>query len=254
MNLYDELRQIIDDYSRRKAGNRVSEISIHAPACWDIELGFRVAEEGVFHLRNLREGDLDKLLTFGEQLGTTAKHFFCPYPWGDEECLRASFRNAIAQSVGRVAASYLLEYDDLPIGHFFLWAAGGNAHSRAHGIELPELGVALADAFCGRGLGGLAVHLLQAVARSLDADGIELTTAVNNDAGWQTYQRAGFAYTGLLRIPLEVDVTAAAAGTLSADRYREERQMVYIIHPDKSEAILRYLALKRDESGNGGHP
>ncbi len=82
MGLHDDLRQIIDDYSRRKAGNRVSDISIHAPSCWDIALGFRVGE-GAFRLRNLREGDLDKLLTLGEQLGARAKHLFCPYPWGD---------------------------------------------------------------------------------------------------------------------------------------------------------------------------
>lgn len=246
MNLHDELQLIIDDYARRQAGHQPSDISIHAPTCWELALSFRVGE-GVFRVRNLRDGDVAKLLAFGAQLGDTARDLFSPYPWSDAEKLRASFRQAIAQATERHAASYLLEYDDRPIGHFFLWAAGGNAHSRTHGVEVPELGVAIVGGCCGRGLGGFAVRLLQAVARSLGADGIELTTALNNEPGWQTYQRAGFVYTGMLRIPLEVDVTTADVS--HAERFREERQMVYIINEDKREAILRYLALKRTEAG-----
>ena len=93
-------------------------------------------------------------------------------------------------------------------------AAGGNSHSRAYGVELPELGVALADVYQGRGLGGLAVRLLQSIARSLDADGIELNRRADQDPAGRRYQRAGFVYTGIVRNPLEVDVTAATAGVV----------------------------------------
>lgn len=211
-----------------------------------MELTITLAREGVFSVRNLHEGDVEVLLAFGRQLGPVAKDLFCPYPWGDDARLRASFESAIAHAVARDAASYLLEHDGRPIGHFFLWGAGGNSHSRAHGVEIPELGVALADAYQGRGLGGLAVRLLQAMARSLGADGIELTTALSNESGWQTYLHAGFEYTGIQRNALEVDTTAVAVST---ERYRDERQMIYIINPRKREAILHYLARKRGEGG-----
>ena len=51
------------------------------------------------------------------------------------------------------------------MGHFFLWKAGGNPVSQAAGVEVPELGVAIADRYHHRGLGGLSVRLLLAVAR-----------------------------------------------------------------------------------------
>ncbi len=248
MPLDEEFRSIITEYIRRKAANQPANILIHAPTCWEIDLSFSVAGAGVFRVRNLREGDLDALLAFGRGLGAVSKEFFCPYPWGDEQRLCASFLEAIANSVQRTTASYLMEHDDgYPIGHFFLWGAGGNTHSREHGMELPELGIAFADAYHGRGFGSLAVKLLQAAADSLGADGIELTTAMNNEPGWNTYLNAGFEYVGILRIPLGVDVLAATAGAVAAERFRDERQMVYIINTEKREAILRYLAMKRGE-------
>jgi len=109
--------------------------------------------------------------------------------------------------------------------------------------------VAIADTYHGKGFGGLAVRILQAVAHSLNADGVELTTVKTNEAGWNTYLHAGFEYVGILRIPLEVDVTAATSGTVQATRLRDERQMVYIINQQKRDDILRYLKLKRIDSG-----
>jgi len=247
MNLEAQLQQTITDFSRRKAGGGITEIAIHVPDCWALDLSFNIPGQGTYRIRSLRQDDLESLLRFGTQLGAVSKDFFCPYPWQDEARLRDAFSFAIQQALMRRTASYLLEHADLPIGHFFLWAAGGNAHSREHGIELPELGVAIADAYQGRGFGGLAVNILQAMARSLQADGVELTTALTNESGWNTYLHAGFKYVGILRIPLQVDVTAATAGVVATEQFRDERQMVYIINAEKREAILRYLAMKRGE-------
>ena len=143
---------------------------------------------------------------------------------------------------------YLLLHQDRAIGHFFLWKAGGNPHSQAHHVAVPELGIALAQNYRGQGLGTLAVQFLLGVANSLDADGVELTTAYANESGWETYQRCGFEYVGDIECALDVDVTATFTGEAVAKRFRRERQMIHILHPAQREAILRYLAIKRDQA------
>lgn len=249
MHLRAALQHIFADHSQRKADGALTDLAVHAPTCWEMALSFTLPD-GRYSIRNLRDGDLDLLLAFGEQLGVEAKELFCPYPWSNAQQLRESFLAAIRQSVTRTVASYLLLRDGMPIGHFFLWGAGGNAHAEQYGVKLPELGVAIADAYQRRGFGGLAVSILQAVARDLDADGIELTTATTNEAGWNTYLRAGFEYVGIMRIPLDVDVTAATAGEVTANRFRDERQMVYLIHPEQRDALLHYMAIKRGTTAN----
>ncbi|MHB9130729.1 MAG: GNAT family N-acetyltransferase [Armatimonadota bacterium] len=247
MSLHDRLDEIIRSFGQRRAGG-IDKVAIHAPDCWSVEIAFTTREKGSFTVRNLREGDVPAMREFGAGLGPVAKHLFCPYPWQEEEKLDGAFLATIAQSVQQVDASYLLWHEGAVIGHFFLWKAGGNPHSQMHGVEVPELGVAVIDRYQGQGFGGLSVRVLQAVAESLGADAVELTTEMGNDAGWQTYQRAGFVYTGIIRNPLDVDVTAVAAGEAVATRYREERQMVYLINSAREEAVLQYLALKRSEA------
>ncbi|HOS43213.1 MAG TPA: hypothetical protein PK794_05925, partial [Armatimonadota bacterium] len=100
----------------------------------------------------------------------------------------------------------------------------------------------------GRGFGGLMVRLLTAVARSLHADAVELTTALENESGWQTYRRAGYQYVGLIRNPQFVDVTAVAAGAVTAAVWRDERQMILLLNDAHRDAVLHYLAVKREEA------
>lgn len=238
-----EIRALITEFAARRTGRAPQALSVRAPDPWALQIHFSLAEpgQGEFAVRNLREGDVRWLLAFGQRLGALSRDLFSPYPWGDEAALEAAFRHAIRQSVERVDASYLLFCNGEPVGHFFLWKAGGNPHSLAHGVQLPELGVAIADAHQGQGLGSLAVRLLQIVARTLRADGIQLTTAMSNAAGWNTYLGAGFEYVGITRIPLDVDVTAVLAGEAQGARWRDERLMVYVINEARRDAILRYL-------------
>ncbi len=247
--LESELLRLIEEYGQRKAGGKISDIVINSPSAWEIDVFFTLHGADKLAIRNLRDGDLDLLLKFGDGLGEVSKDLFGPYPWCDAERLNAAFLHAIRQAIDRKTASYLLLCNDIPTGHFFLWGAGSNEHSRKYGVEIPELGVAIIDDFHGRGFGGLAVRMLKETARSLNADGVELTTAKFNESGWNTYLHAGFEYVGILRIPLEVDVTAATAGEVQASRYRDERQMVYIINPQKRVETLQYLKLKRIECG-----
>lgn len=199
-------------------------------------------------IRSLKRRDLPKLLNFRDQLSARSRDLFCPYPWEQGPILRKSLREAIGRSVEGIDASYLVLSRGEPVGHFFLWKSGGNPASKAVGVEVPELGIGIADRFQGRGLGALCVRVLQAVAISVHADAIELTTALDNTAGWGVYLGAGFRHIGNILNPLEVDVTAVDEGRVAPRRFREERQMVYIINRAKETAVLGYLSSKRKQS------
>lgn len=246
MNLHDQLKAVLEDFGRRKS-LKLRGVTIAAGDCWNLRIDCTVDGLGDLCIRNLAAGDGAAMHEFARGLGEQGKILFGPYPWSQPDKLDAAFAAAIVQSTARVDASYLLEHGGGAIGHFFLWKAGGNPQTQAAGLQIPELGVAIVDAWQGRGLGGLAVRVLQAVAHDLGADAIELTTATFNDAGWATYQAVGFEPIGILRIPLGVDVTAAEAGEVTAAAFRDERHMVYCIHAAARPAVLAYLARKRGE-------
>ncbi len=246
--LAESLQATIGAFIARRGGGE-SALTVYAPDCWQVEARFRLPD-GAYRLRSLGAGDESALALFGRQLSDHARDMFCPYPWSDAGRCAQAFAAAVAQSVQRVDAAYLLEHEDRPVAHCFLWKAGGNPVSQRAGLEVPELGVAVADAYQGRGFGSLAVRVLQHVAAVVAADAIELTTAVTNDRGWQAYQRTGFEYVGMLRIPLDVDVTAAELGQVAATRFRVERQMAYFTNPAARDAVTRFLATKRGETQN----
>ncbi len=248
MRLDHRISRLIFAYAEQRSESGLTALQISAPDCWHLDLAFAMPGQGAYRVRNLRGDDVPQLRRFGDGLGAQARDYFAPYPWQEPAKLPEAFQAAIRNAVTHVDASYLMLRDGEPIGHFFLWRAGGNEHARAHGLELPELGIAIVDTAVGKGLGGLAVRLLTAVAESLHADGIELTTAMENEAGWQTYLRAGYEYTGQIWGALDVDVTAAFAGEVTPTRFRLERQMIYYLQPEKKPAILAYLALKRQQA------
>ena len=197
--------------------------------------------------RPLCADDADHLIGFGSRLSERSKLLFCPYPWGDPDRLRQSVEQAIKNSVDGTDASFLVfGPDQQAIGHFFLWKAGGNAVSKRNGVQVPELGIALADEYHGRALGLQMVAHLQGVAEDMGNHGIELTTASENDAAWKLYAKAGFEYMGMIQNPLEVDVTEAAAGSAVALNFRKERQMAYVINGSHRADVLEYLKGKRD--------
>lgn len=248
--LSELIKEIIIEYRARSAKKSiiVTDVSVAAPHAWDFDVRLHFSGRDTITIRHLTSGHHPKLKAFKHQLSPRSRELVPCYPWDNDEKLEEALRQAIAKHEQKIDAAYLIELGERPIGHFFLWKAGGNPHSLPHGVDIPELGVAVADEFQGQGLGSLSVKLLQAVAHSLEKDAIELTTAVTNNAGWHTYVNAGFAYTGDILNPLDVDVTDAFADTVQAPRSRIERQMVYIISQEKKSAILNYLARKREES------
>ncbi len=246
MTLGTALHEIMQKFVSKQAPHQTATCEIAADNGWALKIACDLTGLPGLCIRSLSDGDAPLLQVFGTKLGPVSKDLFCPYPWHEPNALPGAFQEAVRKTTARVDASYVIESAHHGvIGHFFLWKAGGNPHSRPYQIEVPELGVAIADDCQGRGLGGLSVRILQAVARDLRADAIELTTAFGNQAGWNTYRQCGFEYLGDINTPLGVDVTAALAGGVAAASYRVERQMAYVIREENRERVLSYLAEKR---------
>jgi ribosomal protein S18 acetylase RimI-like enzyme len=212
---------------------------------WDFTLRFDTKHTQNIIIRNIEEGDEQHLLEFKEKLSAKSQDLFCPYPWNDEKKLRERLTAAVRNSINKIDASYIVIADTDIAGHFFLWKAGNNPHSKQYGVEIPELGIAIRDDYHGKGLGTMCMRILESVARYLKRDAIELTTAMNNDAGWNLYLREGYEFKGIIKNPLEIDVTSAINHAVNIDKYREERQMVLILNKEKYENINKYLASKR---------
>lgn len=207
-----------------------------------------LAKDGeVFQVRSLQQGDDQVLKQFAENLSSTSQELFCPYPWNNPTELSPALAKAVEDSLAQIDAAFvMLNSQAQPVGHFFLWKIGGNSLSQKFQIEVPELGIAIADVYQGKGLGTQAVQFLQNLARGLNKDAIELTTAMGNEGGFNTYQKAGFEYVGNILNPLEVNVTDQVEGKIAASKFRQERQMVYIINEAKRQEILNYLKYKRE--------
>jgi GNAT superfamily N-acetyltransferase len=208
---------------------------------------FKTKDGEILQVRPLAAGDAELLKRFGQSLSAASCGLFCPYPWNDNDKLADALNHAVDNSIAKIDASYIiLSLNNEAAGHFFLWKAGGNPLSQKFGVEVPELGVAVADNYQGKGLGYQAVAFLQKLAHDSNRDAIELTTALDNHGGWHTYLKAGFEHAGNIFNPLGVDVTEAAEGRAAASSFREERQMIYIINETRRQKILDYLAYKRE--------
>ncbi len=241
----DRIRALILDYAHRKADAEAEALSVRAVDPWNLRITFRLPRGGEFEIRSVAEDDVNTLLELGRRMSPAARDFFSPYPWDDPAQLPSALRSAIDRSLVRVDVCYLLLHEATPAGEFFLWKAGGNPNSLKHGLQVPELGIGLADAYHGRGLGSLGVRMLNIVAEACTADAVELTTALNNEPGWRTYLSAGYEYVGDICNPTEVDVTAVLTGEARPKEWRVERQMVYVINQGRRAAVMDYLAAER---------
>lgn len=246
--LEEKLSDIMRSFERGGGSNEMPRVQASSP--WALRIECRLSDGCLMIVRNLRSTDEHVLLAFRHELSVRSRELFCPYPWDGGEKLAHAFTVAAQASENRRDFSCLMLVGDRPIGHFFLWQAGTSATPQTQSTRIPELGIGISDAFQQRGLGRLAVNIMQAVAQDLGCDAIELTTATDNSGGWHTYLKAGFAFTGMIRNPLGVDVTAAADGNVRAETFRMERQMVYVIHESRRTEILSALENKRNAFGD----
>lgn len=193
-------------------------------------------------LRPLQAGDEASMVRFGrEGLSSESRAFFAPYPWDSAE-LEGEFTKSITNQSHHRDLHYIAHNDKAEVvAHVFLWSACD---------EIPELGIAVADAWQGRHLGSVLLRIMEAVARGLGRSAIELTTMPANEKAFHAYRNAGYELLGLIRNPLEVDVTAAFAGEVVATKFCDERHMVLILDETKRESILRAMAAKRKKASD----
>ena len=242
--MQSDLESVINETIRRRSGDESPRCEVRSGDPWHLDVWFSLADGGAYRIHSLQPADEFAIHEFGSQLGPQSKWLFCPYAWADSALLDEQFARAIRRAASRIDASYLLTERARPIGHFYLARVGVAAGARRPEPWVPELGIGIADAYHGRGLGGLAVRLLQAVGRDLGVDAIELTTHPENVAGYRTYLGAGFEQVGMLRIA----APASPYATKAADARRDERHMVYVINTAKRVAILEHLARQRAEA------
>lgn len=243
--LKQKLTKILSEFQIKRPN--LSAIKISALKVWNIQIDMTENEITKYQIRNLRRNDLPLLREFRDQLSQYSRDMFCPYPWNNEKNIDQSLTEAVQKSLNKIDASFFLLREKKPIGHFFLWKAKGNPYSQKYGLEIPELGIAVADAYQRQGFGQMQINILLAIAKHLNKDAIELTTSLSNNSGWQTYLKTGFTYMGIIKNPLEIDVTEAANDRRLKIKWRKERQMVFIINQEKKSAIIKYLTTKRDE-------
>jgi RimJ/RimL family protein N-acetyltransferase len=242
--MQNDLEAVINECVQRRSGDATLRCEVRSADLWQLDVGFSLVDSDPYRIRSLQPGDGPALHEFASQLGSRSKWLFCPYPWGDSQELEAAFGRSIQRTGSRARASYLLFHRARSIGHFYLTGLEETTGGQRPQLRVPELGIGIADAYHGRGLGGLAVRLLQAVGRDLGVDAIELTTHPENTTGYRTYLGAGFEQVGVLRIeaPSNMD------GPDMAQPYRDERHMVYVINEAERMTVLEHLAQQRAEA------
>jgi RimJ/RimL family protein N-acetyltransferase len=237
-----EVKKLISSWQEEKSVLD-PKIEVKDSELWGLDINFS-GPNGKYRIVSLSKAPENFIHKFREVLSPKSQELFCPYPWSNKEKLSTAQNEAFLKSSSKIDASFCIFVDNKPAGHFFLWKAGGNPVSKKFKVEVPELGIAMADFLQGTGLGKLSMNLLQFVAKDLGSDAIELTTAQSNDAGWHLYLKVGFAYTGDINNPLEVDVTE---GGLNTKKFRKERQMIWLNNLSKKQDIYSYLESKRHQ-------
>lgn len=236
------LSQSILDIQKRKNNFFLKNRGIFN--AWNFYLEIYSKDENYF-IKNLRKTDLPSLFKFKNLLSSKSRELFCPYPWEDDKRLKKALASAVENVEKEIDASFVIKKDEDIIGHFFLWKLRDNQDSKKSNLQISEIGLAIADQYQKRGLGSLAIKILQEIAKKYKNDAVELTTDSKNKGGWQTYINNGFEYTNIIINPLEVDVTNVAKSKIKPKKFRKEKQMVYIINKSKREIILKYLQEKR---------
>lgn len=227
-----------------KLKHKVNLITKAVYDAWNFNLDITI-DGKKYLIKNLEKSDLNSLLKFKDLLGDQSRKLFCPYPWADKTKLKKALITAIHNSEEHIDASYIIKEGKKTIGHFFLWKLLNNPHSKKYGLQIPELGLAIADKYQNKGLGGISVKILQTIGLNSKVDAIELTTDLDNQAGLNIYMGNGFEYIGIIKNPLEVNVTQAINLEVKPEKFRNEKQMIYIINNRKRSKILKYLSEKR---------
>lgn len=119
---------------------------------------------------------------FHAKLSSASRGTFTPHAY-DPETVSVYIRRSEADE-DRI---YVALSGDEIVGYFFLWEFQE---------PIPLLGIGLADAFQGEGLGAQMMTILIDDAKAAGRDGIELTTMQHNDRAFALYRKMGFEHVG----------------------------------------------------------
>jgi len=132
-------------------------------------------------VRPLAEGDGNLIHQFDAHLSPETRAYYFPHAY-DESTLEKIVQRAVT---GKDRA-YLAIDQDTVAGYFFLWEFDK---------PIPVLGIGIADAYQGLGLGRAFMNILIEDAQSAGRDGIELTTVPKNVRAFALYRKLGFVHT-----------------------------------------------------------
>ncbi|MDP2666231.1 MAG: GNAT family N-acetyltransferase [Candidatus Diapherotrites archaeon] len=202
---------------------------------------------GSLEVRPLERGDEKYLKAFADTLSANSKELFAPYRWDTDKQIE-DYRMAIAGHEAGKDSSYLIfSPSGTPIGHLALWRITQKYSFNGKSLQIPILGICIADAFQGKGIGRLGMQFLMGYAQDSKADAIELTFAHWNERAKRLYFSIGFEDIGTLKIPLGVNPATQDVDFSSIKIWREERHCMYIINESKTSIIKSYLKSKQSK-------
>jgi ribosomal protein S18 acetylase RimI-like enzyme len=133
-------------------------------------------------VREVQPGDTAGLKAFNDGLDPRSGRLFLPHRYDD-----ATLEAVIRRSGQQLDHAYVTLSGGKVVAYFFLWYFSE---------PIPVLGIGMLPSYQGQGLGKKLMEILIQDARDAGKDGIELTTAPDNAAGFALYQKMGFQYLG----------------------------------------------------------
>jgi len=188
-------------------------------------------------VRPVRAGDEALLSTFGrEGLSADSRQKFECYNWM-ADTLHSELQAAIALSIERRDLHLVaLDLGGRALGYVFLWAASN---------DIPELGLAVADAWHGCRVGPTLLGLIEQIGRHLGKRAFELTTMQENERALAVYKGMGWEHLGKIHNPLGCDVTQAFEGKAKPSGIAVEQHCALILDEARRDETLGQLAEKR---------
>lgn len=136
--------------------------------------------------RRLQQGDEARLQAFHAALSEESKRLFTPHAYDD-----ATLSRLISQAEADEHRVYLvLDADETIVAYFFLWW---------YDTPFPVLGIGIADACQGQGLGKKLMQILIEDGRKKGCQAIELTTMLDNQRAFALYEKVGFKCAGQVK-------------------------------------------------------
>ena len=142
----------------------------------------RLRDGAEVEVRPLSAREIAGLARFNAALSASSRALFLPHAYDETTLTRQVARHTRGEDLSLVVAE-----DERIVAYAFLWE---------YDRSFPLLGLGVADAWQGRGLGGALLDRLVAAAVVAARDGIELTTVPHNTRARSLYESRGFRVAG----------------------------------------------------------